>query len=131
MLNYYLNRKSLEIKTHPLDIIAGANLRRARERAGLTLEALARGVGISYQQLQKYERGVNRMTITRVWEFSLLLNIGIEELIAGAPLPKRGVLRHGIGIVEPGLTELAGQTISGMPLAALDIIQALRLASFG
>lgn len=129
MLNYYLNRNNLDIKTHPLDLIVGANLRRHRENAGITLPALARGVGISYQQLQKYETGRNRISMTRAWEFALLLNISVEELLTGAPLPRRGALKHGVGFVEKGLSDIAGDSNAGLPIAALDIVQALRIAS--
>jgi transcriptional regulator with XRE-family HTH domain len=69
---------------HPVDVIAGRNLYVARNLAGYSQQRLADAVGISFQQIQKYERGTNRMSLSRAWEFSQLLGIGFSALVAGA-----------------------------------------------
>ena len=62
---------------HPMDIRAGRNLRMARIAARVSQEALAAAVGITFQQIQKYERGANRMSLSRAWQFSQVLGIPV------------------------------------------------------
>jgi len=52
--------------TSELDIEIGQRLRRARLSKGLTQQALAKKVGISFQQIQKYENGSNRISSSRL-----------------------------------------------------------------
>lgn len=47
---------------HPVDIQLGAKIRRLRTEKGLSLAELAEGIGVTYQQVQKYEKGTNRIT---------------------------------------------------------------------
>lgn len=69
---------------HPIDVIAGRNLYIARNLAGFTQQRLASEVGLTFQQIQKYERGTNRMSISRAWEFASILGISISAFIDGA-----------------------------------------------
>jgi len=52
--------------TSELDIEIGQRLRRARLSKGLTQQALAEKIGISFQQVQKYENGSNRVSSSRL-----------------------------------------------------------------
>lgn len=69
---------------HPVDVIAGRNLHIARKLAGYTQQRLADEVGLTFQQTQKYERGTNRISISRAWEFASILGISFSALIDGA-----------------------------------------------
>lgn len=51
---------------HPYDEEAGKILRRVRRTAGLTQEQLADKAGVKFQQVQKYETGMNRMSVSRL-----------------------------------------------------------------
>lgn len=62
-----------------LDKIMGRNLRAHRMNAGFTLEKLASELGITHQQLQKVEAGVNRLAASRLFHCSYLLNTTMEE----------------------------------------------------
>ena len=91
------------IKTHnsprgpnTIDIHVGARVRLRRNLLGLTLQTLAKAVGVTYQQLQKYERGVNRIGASRLFNLSRVLDVPIsfffEDLspaAAGAGRKKR------------------------------------------
>lgn len=68
---------------HPVDIHVGKQLRMQRIIMGLSQEALAKAVGITFQQVQKYERGVNRMSSSRLFEFSQVLNVSIAYFFEG------------------------------------------------
>lgn len=59
---------------HKVDKAAGVVVRRLRDRAGVTQEALADEIGLSYQQLQKYETGQNRISISRLFDIAEALD---------------------------------------------------------
>lgn len=47
---------------HPVDVHVGAKIRTRRKELGLSQQALAEACGVSFQQIQKYERGANRLS---------------------------------------------------------------------
>jgi transcriptional regulator with XRE-family HTH domain len=59
---------------HPADIHTGQKIRIARHAAGLSQEALAKKLGIAFQQVQKYEKGTNRVAVSRLAEIARILN---------------------------------------------------------
>lgn len=64
--------------SHPVDIHVGKRLRLRRKTLGLSQADLGRQVGVTFQQIQKYERGTNRMGASRLWEFAQALQIPIN-----------------------------------------------------
>ncbi len=63
---------------NPIDIHVGARVRLRRNLLGLTMQTLAKAVGVTYQQLQKYERGVNRVGASRLFNLSQVLDVPIS-----------------------------------------------------
>jgi transcriptional regulator with XRE-family HTH domain len=63
--------------------VVGGNVRAARTRLGLTQQAIAQQLDISYQQQQKYETGANRISAGRLYEISKILDISISQLFMG------------------------------------------------
>ncbi len=63
---------------HPIDIHVGQRLRLRRTILGMSQEAIGSVIGVSFQQIQKYERGVNRMGASRLFEFAKLLEIPVS-----------------------------------------------------
>lgn len=72
---------------HPVDVFVGKQLRTQRIIMGLSQEALAKAVGITFQQVQKYERGINRMSASRLYDFSRVLNVSISFFFEGYDAP--------------------------------------------
>lgn len=72
---------------HPVDIHVGRRLRSRRTILGMSQEDIGDSVGITFQQVQKYERGLNRIGSSRLYEFATLLGVGVsyffEELADG------------------------------------------------
>ncbi len=66
----------------PVDHHVGTVIRRRRMQLGLSQEALADKLGLSFQQVQKYEKGVNRVSASRLVQIARILGIS-----AGAMLP--------------------------------------------
>lgn len=58
---------------HKVDLKTGIVLQRLRKRAGISQEALAVRVGVSTQQIQKYEKGENRVSTGRLFDIAEVL----------------------------------------------------------
>ncbi|NQV98401.1 MAG: helix-turn-helix transcriptional regulator [Rhodospirillales bacterium] len=69
--------------TPHLDAEIGNRLRQARLVENLTQDDLARKLGISFQQVQKYENGVNRVSSSRLWTVSRVLGLPITYFYEG------------------------------------------------
>jgi transcriptional regulator with XRE-family HTH domain len=63
-----------------VDRLVGENVRRFRNARGMTLAELSLGLGISHQQLQKYETGMNRLSAGILMDVSKLLDVSLTEL---------------------------------------------------
>jgi transcriptional regulator with XRE-family HTH domain len=72
-------------KPHHIDILVGTNLRRLRINAGMTMVQLAAEIGVSYQQLQKYEHGRNRLSASMLWECAQALDEPVWKLFVRPP----------------------------------------------
>ena len=68
---------------HPVDIYVGKRLRLRRKTLGLSQADLGKQVGITFQQIQKYERGTNRMGASRLWEFAQALQVPVDYFFDG------------------------------------------------
>lgn len=67
--------KKTKGKPSPADIYAGSVLKALRQKKGFSQEELADQVGITFQQIQKYEKGTNRMSVGRIDQFSKILEV--------------------------------------------------------
>ncbi len=68
---------------HKIDILVGKNLRMLRSVQGLTQAQLAKQIGITFQQIQKNEKGQNRIGASRLYELSKVLNVNIAAFYKG------------------------------------------------
>lgn len=66
-----------------IDIYVGARVRSCRESRGLSQDALARQIGVSFQQLQKYEKGTNRISVGRLQVIAQVLEVPIGQFFKG------------------------------------------------
>jgi transcriptional regulator with XRE-family HTH domain len=69
--------------THPVDLHVGARIRQRRWLLGITQQDLAERLGVSFQQVQKYESGANRVSASRLWMVAGLLNVPVEFFFEG------------------------------------------------
>lgn len=77
------NTKSLRGRTekgepNPIDVHVGKRLKLRRTTLGLSQEKLAALLGLTFQQVQKYEHGLNRIGASRIWDISKVLGIPID-----------------------------------------------------
>ena len=62
---------------HPVDVHVGRRLRLKRTILGLSQEAVGKEIGVTFQQIQKYERGINRMGASRLFDFAKALGVPV------------------------------------------------------
>jgi transcriptional regulator with XRE-family HTH domain len=72
----------------PVDISVGGRLRQRRTLLGMSQEKLGRAVGLTFQQIQKYERGVNRIGASRLLQLSRALAVPIAYFFEDVPAVK-------------------------------------------
>ena len=68
---------------HPVDVYVGRRLRLKRTILGLSQEAVGKQIGVTFQQIQKYERGINRMGASRLYDFARALGVQIAYFFEG------------------------------------------------
>ena len=61
----------------PIDVIVGRRIRARRLLLDMNQQELARKLGVTFQQVQKYESGANRVSASRLWEIAAVLNMPI------------------------------------------------------
>jgi len=120
-------------KQHPVDVHVGGQLRSQRVLYGLSQSELADKLDITFQQLQKYETGSNRMSASRVWHASRVLGVPVSFFFDGIDEnadPAAGILntRAGLELVRDfeacskevrdfasGLAEAAAECLNTTP----------------
>ncbi len=68
---------------HPVDVHVGKRIRHRRWLVGMTQQQLAEQVGIKFQQIQKYETGMNRVSASRLWDISEVLGVPVSFFFEG------------------------------------------------
>jgi len=68
---------------HPVDSHVGKRIRQQRWALGVTQQQLADAVGIKFQQIQKYETGMNRVSASRLWDIAVALKVSIDFFFEG------------------------------------------------
>ena len=71
--------------SHAVDVHVGARLRQRRTLLGMSQTKLADSVGLTFQQIQKYERGSNRMGSSRLFEFAKVLDVPVSHFFDEMP----------------------------------------------
>ena len=69
--------------THLVDIHVGQRVRQRRWLLGMTQQQLAEKVGIKFQQIQKYETGSNRISSSRLWDISEVMDVPVSFFFEG------------------------------------------------
>jgi transcriptional regulator with XRE-family HTH domain len=105
---------------HPTDIHVGSRVKLRRLELGLSQERLAQELGLTFQQVQKYERGSNRMGASRLYEITQILDTSIKYIFEGRP-------PSGKSSAASGFAEQAQAAFDSDPLnrrETLDLVEA-------
>jgi transcriptional regulator with XRE-family HTH domain len=68
---------------NPVDVHVGARVRLRRQILKMSQEKLGDQLGVTFQQVQKYERGTNRVGASRLWRLSQVLEVPISYFFEG------------------------------------------------
>ncbi len=101
------NEPSTKKKGHAnsIDKHVGIQLRQRRALMGLSQERLAEQVGITFQQIQKYENGANRVSASRLYEFSKVLEIPVTFFFDNYETALGGATSYGFAENEQSVLE--------------------------
>lgn len=72
-------------KPNPVDTHVGSRVRLRRMLLGMSQERLGDGMGLTFQQVQKYEKGVNRIGASRLFQISKILDVPVQFFFEEAP----------------------------------------------
>ena len=70
---------------HPIDVHVGRRIRERRKALGVSQERLAEELGLTFQQVQKYERGANRVSSSKLWQIAGALHVSLSSFFEGLP----------------------------------------------
>jgi transcriptional regulator with XRE-family HTH domain len=96
---------------HPIDIHVGARLRLRRTMLRMSLEKLAGALELTFQQVQKYERGTNRIAASRLYRLCRILGVRI------------GFFYDGLGLAHAGNPFLGAEPFEVEPLQRRETIE--------
>jgi len=96
---------------HPVDVHVGKRIRHRRWMVGVTQQQLAEKVGIKFQQIQKYETGMNRVSASRLWDISEALDVPVNFFFEG---------------LESDVSQDAGKTLPGDIMADKEALELVR-----
>ena len=74
---------------NPVDVHVGDRIRRRRRALGISQDKLAEALGLTFQQVQKYERGANRVSASKLYQVARALHAPIPYFFDGLPDPAR------------------------------------------
>ncbi len=105
----------IERSPNPVDLHVGARIRMRRKILGVSQEKLAESLGLTFQQVQKYERGANRVSASKLYEIARSLQAPVAYFFEGLADPSEpgdGEVRNDLQVHEflmtPEGLELAG-----------------------
>src|ERR1700748_4014703 len=85
-----------EALADPIDVAVGARIRLLRKLRGMSQQALAEAAGVTFQQIQKYERGANRVSASMLSRIATTLKAPVAEMF-GEANPSSGSIEEGGG----------------------------------
>ena len=95
---------------NPVDKYVGSRMRMRRIMLGMSQEKLGEALGLTFQQIQKYEKGTNRIGASRLQQISYILQVPVAFFFEGAPnsfpLLERQLFVHRRGILHEGILDV-------------------------
>ena len=105
---------------NPVDLYVGGRIRLRRRTRGVSQEKLAEDLGLTFQQVQKYERGANRVSASKLYEIAKSLRTSIAYFFEGLADPSTA--HDAPGMAEPSSEQFVTEflmTPEGLELAEL------------
>src|SRR5690606_41016242 len=101
-----------ERAANAVDRKVGQKVRSRRLEIGMSHERLAELLGVTFQQVQKYEKGVNRIAVSRLWDISIALEMPVSRFFEGVSV--RGVAEGRQDYVDDALATPEGAQLMAL-----------------
>src|SRR5678815_4355896 len=88
---------------NPIDVHVGNRLRQRRTLLGMSQEKLGEAIGLTFQQVQKYERGMNRIGSSRLFDLARVLDVPVSYFFED--MSAETTARAKAGVNDPGMAE--------------------------
>jgi len=112
------SEKNTPTGPNPVDIHVGSRLRSRRILLDMSQEQLGTSIGLTFQQIQKYERGANRIGASRLYHIAQILNINVSYFFDAFEEGKKS-----LGFAEPTQSEFKSEDIMAKR-ETLDLVRA-------
>jgi transcriptional regulator with XRE-family HTH domain len=118
--------KTEEDGPNPVDVYVGAKVKSRRLVLGLSQEELAKSIGLTFQQVQKYERGTNRISVSRLVDICRTLKAPVDYFFEGSFSVARP---NGKGLALKGFSDAKQEPLEEDPLMKKDVLELVRAYS--
>ena len=108
----------MAVNPKAVDIYVGSRVRLRRTMLGMSQQALAQAVNLTFQQIQKYERGTNRIGSSRLYQFSQILDVPVAYFFDEMPAAVAGQ--------APGLAEQSAAPYQADDLGRRETLELVR-----
>jgi len=109
---------------NPVDVYIGGKVKARRLLLGLSQEELAKSIGLTFQQVQKYEKGVNRISVSRLVDICRSLKTPIDYFFEGGPPAARAKSAPGKGFSDTQQEHIDSSTDIMMRRDVLELVRA-------
>ncbi len=105
----------------PIDVHVGARVRLRRTLLGMSQEKLGEAIGLTFQQVQKYERGMNRISASKLWKLSNVLDVPVSYFFDDLSVDE-----DGIAAISGGGENATGDSVALDPMAKRETLELVR-----
>ena len=109
----------MALHPNPIDVHVGKRVRLRRTLLGMSQEKLGKAINLTFQQVQKYERGANRIGSSRLYQLSQVLDIPVSYFFDDLP-PEIASTK------TPGLADAKVASFEGDPLVKRETLELVR-----
>jgi len=95
-------------RANPIDVHVGSRVRLRRMLLGMSQEKLGEHLGLTFQQIQKYEKGINRIGASRLFDLAKVLGVGVQYFYEELPVAGDGAAGFAEGPSESYAVEFLG-----------------------
>ena len=107
---------------NPVDVHVGTRIRQRRTLLGFSQERLGDAVGLTFQQIQKYEKGSNRVGASRLYQFSEILDVSVSYFFEEMPEE----IKSRQGAYQAGLRDQGQTPLASDPMARRETLELVR-----
>lgn len=118
--------------SHPVDVHVGRKLKQARTMRRLSQTDVAKELNLSFQQIQKYEIGSNRVAASRLYDLARILDVPTSYFFEGLEAPNAGVQSSDPSIdIVAALASIRDDTVKSRIVTFIEDVSGVTVARHG